>query len=279
MGHLFGEPSETRQWTDDSWKSRLKRVRKTVKDNTADAQTKKKLKKKRQATEKTVLRQRLSDDGLDEQEFVADLGGWTVKVLLWLPTMQAAISQFPNFNEGMQLATTAAFILEGLGCGHSFVNQLVLQTFQFIGCCDGVIAKLGTGTYKVANKLCNMNVNMFVMLFQALGPTLIWMARRELRSTWVVLCTFAGFQLFQSLLFEKRRLEDETRDKREGRADPLNCYPEIQEWSWSVSGTLWSGPRVILERSWGLSGILEWFWGDSGVVLGCFWNGSGMVLG
>ena len=66
------------------------------------------------------------------------------------------------------------------------------------------------------------------------------MVRSELGSTWVVLCTLAGFQLFQSLLCEKRKLEDETRDKREGRGDPLNRYPK------KLARMCWV-PRIALD--------------------------------
>ena len=45
-----------------------------------------------------------------------------------------------------------------------------------------------------------------------------------------------------------------------------------------VLGWLWNGPKVILEWSWGVSGVALGFWSGSGVTLEWFWGGSGMVL-
>ena len=52
-----------------------------------------------------------------------------------------------------------------------------LRTLQAIGVCHGVIAKLGTGTHKVANKLCNRPiasrpcVDQVLELASAMEPT------------------------------------------------------------------------------------------------------------
>jgi uncharacterized membrane protein len=223
------------------WKSALKRARAAVKLCSTQAKVKATAKAKAKATAKAKLKQAMSNfgAGLDEDEFLEDIGGWVVSVLLWVPMLHSAIGKVPNLCQGMQSVSSASMILEALGFGNMFVNQLVLRTLQPLGVCMGVIAKIGTGTHTLGHRLCGSthhgapSVPMLLTLYAALEPMLVWLIHGMLGRNWTVLVTF---QLFQSLLCEKRKLEDFTRKRRDGWEERRHHFLEhLQAVCWALA--------------------------------------------
>jgi hypothetical protein len=91
-------------------------------------------------------------------------------------------------------SATAHCILREVGFGSKFVNQLTLRTLQRIGFAPGPILLMGTGTHKVANKLCQtkkLDVQLVYKLYLSLVPTIKWIIASTLGETWLALeCTF-----------------------------------------------------------------------------------------
>jgi hypothetical protein len=215
-GHLFPKTIDTF----DAWHSLLKRAHAHIKQSRKDADDKKKTKQ----SAKSGLLLSLQ---LDEEEFVED-HGWILKAMLWIPLLCQCISRLTNPHEGFRTTAGSAHILCALGFGSAFVNQLACRALSQFNCCAGDIQSLGTGTYRVANVLCRIkpsvkapNLANVVLLYAAVKPLLEYMVLATLGASWVQLVTF---QLFQSLLCEKRKWEDKTRMRRPGSEDRSDHY-------------------------------------------------------
>ena len=223
-GHYFGVRADAVvNWS--SWHGRLQRAKAALVAAKAAVATK-------SAAKKSKRRALLEAEGLDEEEFTEDTGGWVLAAVVWVPLMRSAVPGVSNLSDAMTSWDTASQVLDALGFGSSFVNTLACRTLQQISpyCCRGDIAKIGTGAVRVAQDLCGISCTsappmpQLLELYVALKPMFFWLVSGTLGTCWCVLITF---QVFQSLLCERRKYEDETRERRPGEKDRHEQYMSV----------------------------------------------------
>ena len=220
VGHLLGD---TPQGVRRDWTSLLKRARAVRSVVVAKLEVKRSKKEARVARERQKLQDALGDD-LDEEEFLSDLGGWVVKILLWISNMVPAIVEVKRINVGMTHWSSAHRILEALGCGNRFVSQMLMRSLQPFGFCQGHILLVGTGTHVVIRRLCKsetIDLSKTLLFYLALEPMLRYLVACTLGPSWAQLVTF---QMWQSLMCERRKADDETRERRPGHAEREKQY-------------------------------------------------------
>ena len=191
--------------------SAVTRARAAVKRADAERQNSTLATQERHRRARAALKEELDDDEVPE-----DVANWVVRITTWVSTLAICIKRVPNLCEGLRMSSeTAHYILREAGFGSKFINQLTLRTLQLIGFATGPILLMGTGTHKVANKLCQTNkldVQLVYELYLSLVPTIKWIIASTLGKTWLAL-EFT-FQCFQGLLCETRKWDDRTNKRR-----------------------------------------------------------------
>jgi hypothetical protein len=124
-----------------------------------------------------------------EEEVAADVGGWVASIILWVFVLARSIASVQHLCKGMVRCSDARIILEGLGFGNSFVNQLTMRFLSCLGFCQGPILMMGTGTHLVGNLLCGtdaIDVDKCYEHYLALLPMLNYLVAATLGSQWLV---------------------------------------------------------------------------------------------
>ena len=201
--HTIGDRFQT-VGTPDAWKSLLSRASKDVRlFNERQA-----AKKKANDNSKKLRRIQIAEAiGLEEEEVSSDIGRWVPKIVLWLPVLAHSVANVQNISQGMLQWADAREILDALGFGRRFVNQLVQRFMSHLGFCQGPILMMGTGTHAIGNLLCCTNkidIDRCYTLYLAVLPMLNYLVIATLGAQWLAAFPVT-FQVFQSLLCEARK--------------------------------------------------------------------------
>ena len=107
VGHIFGT-----SLTDEAWHGLLKRARQRLVEIGKEGEESKRQRLSKEASRANARKALAEEQGIDEAEIAEDIGGWVMKVVVWLPLMVSAIVKVPNMTPAMRDWRSAHAVLE-----------------------------------------------------------------------------------------------------------------------------------------------------------------------